>query len=464
MRTALFALLTLCGAGAARAANLDVSASYRMRAVSYSNLGLNLDRDKNSHSFIGNDARLGVAVRKIYLETRGAEETTMDVGLLLRALGATGSTYGTRGSSVTTAASPFDKIADHYPATDFTPFIENAYLRVNNAFGEPVIATFGRQTFRLGSGLLLDDDGAGLTGATAGGTLPWWGVRAQGFVFHDKNTRFGGPSSLMLYGLSVELPSEGTWQLSQLFERDKTSQPVFGCSYDVLGQAAPCTVSKAVRSFTSLRYNASLGAVIVEAEAAMQRGAATPTGRTPSPTHVLYKGDAQLVRAKWKQRLYKTGEGIARVSMARGSGDKPGTRTTDEAFFPSRGHSYNGLERGGMGEFFGANGYEAFGGNYSTRTASGLKDGASGIVAVGVGYTPPAYKGWVLDIDYFLFHADRVTSGPSNLGMEWDLKLRYNIQDHFSVAFIVGLFKPGTASDPSQGKAKKLGFEAYGRF
>lgn len=448
--------LAVCG-GSAWGANLDVSASYRMRAVSYSNLNLQDAAEfKNNHSFIGNDARLGLAVRKIFLETRNGEDMTMDVGVGLRALGVSGSTNALQ--------APFDRAANAYPSADLTPFIENAYIRVHNFWGKPVTATFGRQNFRLGSGLLLDDDGAGLSGIAAGGELPFWNMKLTGFAFADRNPRFGAPNSLALYGLMLELPSEGSWQLNQLFERDRSFQPVFGCTFAGM-TTDNCEVSKAKRSFTSLRYQLHYGDLVFDGEAAVQRGAATPTGVNPAPNHITYRGDAQVVRAKWKQRLYKTGEGIARVSLARGSGDDPGTETTDEAFFPSRGHRHNGLERSGFGEFFAATPYDAYGGNYSTSTASGLRQGSSGIVAVGVGYTPPAYRGVILDVDFFLFQADRIRSGASRtLGTEWDLRLRYAVQDTFTIALTSAFFTSGESSVAARTHARKYALEVSGRF
>ena len=451
---ALAALL----AAPAGAANLDVTASYKMRAQSYTNLDLDANT-KNNRSFVSNDARLGVAVRKIGLEQRGAEETTMDVALALRAIGVAGSS--------TSATSPFNRAANYYPNTDLTPFIENAYLRVHNLFGKAFDATFGRQNYRLGGGLLLDDDGSGLTGVSMRGDLPWWGMQLEGFAFSDRNPNINvaGPNTLDLVGFALNLPTEGTWSLNQLVERDRGVQTVFGCEYtDPTGVVRGCEVAKAVRSFTSVRYQLNYGPMVFEGEAAMQKGAATPSGLTPAPNHITYNGNAQVVKAKWKQTLYKTGEGIARVSVARGTGDRPETKTTDEAFFPSRGHRYSGLERSGFGEFFGATPYDAFGGNYSTTTASGLKSGASGIVVVGAGYTPPAYRGVVLDVDYYLFQAERIRSGPRTLGSEWDLRLRYNIQDRFSLSATAAYFTAGMASNPVKGSSKKYVFEASGRF
>lgn len=458
MRSPLVLALLLAASGSpvARAASLDVTASYKMKAASYSNLHYDT-ADKNSHSFLTNDARLGIAVRRIPLESRGGEETTMDLGIVLRAIGVSGSTAS--------VASPFDRVASYYPNADLTPFIENAYLRVHRLWGYPWEATFGRQSYRLGGGLLLDDDGAGLTGVSARGELPWWNMKLEGFVFNDRNPlNTAAPNSLDLAGLSVDLPGEGVWQLNQLIERDRAQQTVYGCSYAGNPQANGCLVSKAVRSFTGLRYQISYGPLVFDGEAAIQKGYATPTGPLPAGNHITFNGNAQVVRMKWKQSLWKTGEGIARMSVARGSGDNPGTPTTDEAFFPSRGHRHNGLERAGFGELFAATAYDAFGGNYSTTTKSGLRNGASGLLVVGAGYTPPAYKSLTLDIDFFLFQAERISSGSRTLGTEWDVRLRYPIRDQLNIAATMAYFRAGKFTDPGRSVARKYSFEVSGRF
>ncbi|MCX5796330.1 MAG: hypothetical protein NTY77_12615 [Elusimicrobia bacterium] len=463
--------LLLSAALPARAANLDVTAAYKMRAISYSNLNLTGDKtSQNNHSFISNDARLGIAVRNIELERKGGEMMTMDLGVVFRALGVTGST--------TALQAPFDRIANNYPSADFTPFLENAYLRVNRFLGYPMEATFGRQNYRLGSGLLLDDDGAGLTGVTVRGDLPWWGMKAEGFVFSDRDSRIAtqgnGDNSLALAGFAVDLPSEGVWQLNQLFERDRGTQQVYGCTYPSSGGLLPptdaCYASKTLKSFTSVRYALNYGPIVFDGEAAFEKGLATPIGNPSDPLaappgRITYNGNAQVARAKWKQTLPRLGEGIARMSVARGSGDVPGTPTRDEAFFPAHGHQFNGLDRSGFGDFFGATPYSAFGGNYgSTTTASGLQQGNSGIVIVGIGYTPPAYRGYILDVDYYVFQSERAANDSHALGSEWDLRLRYNVQDRFGISLSAAFFSTGKANATNGAKAKKYTLEAFGRF
>jgi hypothetical protein len=452
-RSLSLAVLLASGLSAAHAASLDVTASYKMKAAAYSNLHSNT-ADKNSHSFITNDARLGIAVRKIPLEQRGGEDVTMDLGIVLRAIGVAGSTV-----SVVT---PFERVASYYPSSDLTPFIENAYLKVHRLWGYPWEATFGRQSYRLGGGLLLGDDGAGLTGASARGELPWWNMKVEGFIFNDRNPLNNStPNSLDLAGLSVDLPGEGVWQLNQLIERDRAQQTVYGCNY----------TSNPRPTAASSQGPAQLPACAIRSatgDGVRQRGRdakATPRRPvSPSGNHITYTGNAQVVRMKWKQSLWKTGKGIARMSVARGSGDDPGTPTTDEAFFPSRGHRHNGLERAGFGELFAATAYDAFGGNYSTTTKSGLRNGASGLLVVGAGYTPPSYKSLTLDIDFFLYQAERISSGSRTLGTEWDVRLRYPIRDQLNIAATMAYFRAGKFTDPGRSVARKYSFEASGRF
>jgi hypothetical protein len=457
MRLTLALALLAFAAPGARAASLDVTASYKMKAVSYKNI--DLGQDTNNHSFLENDARLGMAVKKIVLDTRGEADTTLDLGLLLHAIGVAGTT--------TAVSVPFDRAAAYYPSTDLTPFIENAYVRVNRLWGDGIEATFGRQSFRLGSGLLLDDDGSGFTGATVRGEFPWAGLKGELFLFQDRNPQTSAPNSLTLAGFSLSLPTEGTWQLNELLERDQASQLVYGCTYLNDPDTNACRVSKATRSFTSARYQISYGPLVFDGEAALEKGAATPTGVTPAPGHITYNADAEVVRMKWKQSLYHIGQGIARVSLARGSGDSGGTPTRDEAFYPSHGHRYEGLERSGFGDFYAATPYDAFGGNYSTTTKSGLPPNASGITVVGAGFTTPAFRGFLIDLDGYLYQATRASSSAgygSTLGDELDIHLRYPIRDQFSLMAGMAYFKSGLISDPGRSIARKYTFEASGRF
>ncbi|HAH06606.1 MAG TPA: hypothetical protein DCM05_08785 [Elusimicrobia bacterium] len=457
-RTPALLLLALACAPAARAASFDVATEYRMRPLAYKNLNLNSEIS-NDQSFISQRARVAFTLKDIGLGEYRGESQSMDMSIRLHAI-------GVAGSSTPFHAAPFDKIATHYPNTSFSPFIENAFMKVRNLAGFPWETTFGIQTFSLGSGLLLDDDGVGLTGVSAKGKLPWLGMNGQVFLFQARNSQ-QGPNDLDVYGFSLDLPSEGTWQLNQLIEKDQATQyaMVNGCASNAaVNPGGECLISKASRYFTSVRYTLNYGPMVFDGEVAMQKGVATPTGPTPAGNHITYNGNAQVLKAKWKQPLWSNNQGIVRIVLARGSGDRTDTPTTDEAFFPSQGHRYDGLERTGFGEFFASTPYDAFGGQ-STATANSLQRGASGIVTVGLGVTPPAYRGIVFDIDYFVYRLARNYGANFNLGTEMDFRLRYDVFDRFSLKASLAMFSIGSASNPyTKGSARRYMLEASGKF
>ena len=201
----------------------------------------------------------------------------------------------------------------------------------------------------------------------------------------------------------------------------------------------------------------------------MEKGFANTNGANGAPSSISYNGNAAVVRAKWKQPLYKVGEGIAHIALAHGSGATPGNTTTDTAFMPAHGHQYNGLERDGFGAFYAATPYSALG----TGTASsGLPGGATGVDVVSGGYTPPAYDNMALDLDYFLYRADQVASGSRNLGDEWDVTLRRNFRDHLTLSITGAIFLAGPASyagypttpAPTKNVATLISLNASGRF
>lgn len=468
-RPLLFAAGLTLAAQTASAAGLDVTAEHRLRGVSYTRTAL-ATSPSGQRSYLSQSTRLGITLKNIDLGSARGETQSMDIVLKLRAVGVQGST--------TPLAAPFDRAASAYPSVAYTPFFENAALLVHRLGGIPWDVTFGRQSYTLGSGLLLDDNGAGLAGVSAKGSLPFWGMKAEGFIFQAGHPMQGagvGAGSLDLAGWGLELPSEGTWELNQLLERDRRTQLAApnGCPAVPGGAGTGCLVGKATRVITSLRYHMRYGPLVFDGEGAWQKGAANPTGPGAVGNHVTYNGNAQVLKAKWRQKFYQskeTGkkiEGLARMSFARGSGDDPSTPTTDEAFFPSNGKRFDGLESEGFGEFFAATPYDVFGprgaGAGGVPTASALPAGVSGVISLGFGATPPAWHGLVLDIDQYLYQADRAGSTRS-LGKELDIRLRHDIRDRFSLKLSAAFYSTGSALNTAKPTARRYLFEASGRF
>ena len=81
-----------------------------------------------------------------------------------------------------------------------------------------------------------------------------------------------------------------------------------------------------------------------------------------------------------------------------------------------------------------------------------------------MGVTPPAWKGIALDIDYYLFQAERNVGHSRGLGTELDFTLRYDFRDRFQLRATAAMFTAGGANDSSKSKARRYTFEAVGRF
>ncbi len=460
----ILALLAFAPPSDVLAANLDINGALRMDDYSYSNLDLNSSAP-NNRDFLETNAQLGIAVQSVSLKKLGEpalDNTTMDAVLKLHAIGVTN-------SSGVLSNQPFAQIANNYPTVDYSPFVENAYVEIKKPYGINMTAILGRQSFKLGNGLLLDDDGAGFDGASLQGTLPWWDLHGQAFAFVTHDAHYSVPDNLGLYGFDASLPvqkKKGDLELNELAEKDNPAAPVpvEGC----INPGLSCETSKSFKSFTDLEYNLKYGRFSFDGVAALERGEGSGVGSTPS--RITYQGDAEVLDFKWTQPIYHLSEpGVARVLVARGSGDRGGSGI-DGAFFPSHGHQFDGMARDGYGNFFGATPYSAFGGNYAaaaggTGNGSGLAPGASGIDTVGVGLTPPSWHGVVLDAGYDLFQADRVVSGSKTLGAEWDADVHYDIRDRLTLEASMGLFKAGGASAPTgSGSADIFSFLAVGRF
>lgn len=420
-------------------ASLDVTADFRLRTLGYTNL--NLSSDRNNQAFFSQNARLGFLLKKIELASIQGVAETMEVGLAFRGVGIAGSTSPVQ--------RPFDRIASNYPGSNFAPFLENAYVRVFNLFGYPWETTLGRQSFKLGSGLLLQDDGAGLTGVSMLGNLPFLDMKWGGFFFETRANQIGS-GNLDIFGVGFELPLEGTWQVSHMVESDKA-----------IRTELTFPVSRVTRHFSSVRYSIAFGRLTFDGEAALETGNALVSGTSPTTSKVTLLGNAQVFQGSWKAPMWKLGEGLFRATIGRGSGDKGGTPSRDEAFSPSNGHRFYGLERSGYGEFYGASLYDALA---SSDTFSGLPDGTSGVQVVGFGVTLPPYKGIVPELDYYLFKADTHTGANGDLGGEWDAKLRYEIGEKFSLKASAAFFTSGNAYGASRQSARRLMFQATARF
>ncbi|MBI3291871.1 MAG: putative porin, partial [Elusimicrobia bacterium] len=151
-----------------RATSLNLGAEYRIRGNTISNP----DFDTST-----NDRRGFYSHRmRLYLNSQVAP--SVELGTKLQAIGVVGSTTSTVTDRLVNPA------GSRYPNTEFTPWIEHAYLAFRTPFNWPMSLTVGRQPIKVGDGLLLSDDDLGLTGIRAQAWLPLsWDVGMEAFTF-----------------------------------------------------------------------------------------------------------------------------------------------------------------------------------------------------------------------------------------------------------------------------------------
>src|SRR6185437_13881120 len=119
--------------------------------------------------------------------------------------------------------------------------------------------------------------------------------------------------------------------------------------------------------------------------------------------------------------------------QASGDSGDPGK---DDSFQPDFGHRFDGLERSGFGEFYGATLYDALG---STSNPRGLPPGFSGIRVIGAGATTHPTPLLSIGIDYFVYYAMETagpsftaTSSDSTLGTELDVGVGFAYTSYLS--------------------------------
>ena len=273
-----------------------------------------------------------------------------------------------------------------------------------------------------------------------------WG--AQAFYFQPRANGTDGSQRFHLAGAALDIPMDGTLTLSEVMEADHTGALENGVA-----------IRSATRHFPGVRYAIRTDKFAFEGEFVAQRGSAKPVA-TGAKT-ITYSGSAGSMSGLWKQDLGRLGDGVARLSVAEGSGDNPASATRNEGFHPSFGRRFDGLERDGWGDFFGATVYDAIG--PSTTTANGLPAGISGIRVVRAGVTLPEYRRIRADLDLYLFRAVQTASSAS-LGHETDFRLSYAVKDRLLFRASAAFFTPGAAMGPKAISAKRVTFEISGKF
>jgi hypothetical protein len=383
---------------------------------------------------------------------------------------------GVAGSSTSVTNPVVNPGGNRYPNTNFTPWIQMAYLKATQLYDLPVDLTVGRQPIMLGDGLILSDDDLGFTGIRVQSHLPWYGLRADAFTFKTGESLQGYADS-DIYGVEITKPLRAVrYQVSWVMERDATGSTVYirpsENSRDPTLIGSDFRASRITRSFYDARIEGRLlQGGFYKAEAAIQNGEVDRSSATLGT--VKLGGYAFMVSGGLFTRFSKYGPIEIHGSFGLASGDSGGSH--DNSFQPTYGHQFDGLERSGFGEYYSSTLYNAqpsttYGPTGSTASVAGLPPGYSGIRVIGAGVTTHPTNLLSIGIDYYVYTAQEtpgsnfpVGSSESSLGTELDVGAGLAYTSYLTFRTSFAMFTPGKAY-PNSSNARRILIEAIGRF
>ncbi len=210
MKKTVALLLFLTGGTAFATSTLDIGTDYRLRGISENHTDYGLTSDQN-YAYYSQRALAHIG---------GKFSPNIEFMTQFQALGVAGSS-----ASITNPA--VNPAGNRYPNTNFTPWIQTAYMKASHLYDTPISLTVGRQPMTLGDGLILSDDDLGFTGIRAESALPWYDLQGQIFTFKAADGLVGTNNS-DIYGAEVTKPLHNTRiQFAVVSERDTTGTTTF---------------------------------------------------------------------------------------------------------------------------------------------------------------------------------------------------------------------------------------------
>jgi len=406
----------------ANAAKLDISAEAKTNTKSYENL-INSNYQKNL-SYFSQDAEISFTVKKINLEK--TENSDMDISVGIKAIGID------KSSKVINSIQLSEGI-NRYPAIN-NAIINQSFIRINNFYKEGIIATFGRQKYTLGQGLVLSDNDLGFTGIKIENKRFLKLDNTEAFLWRETKNE----NIYTITGINLSKNwGDGTWQTYYVSQYSGETEKEIGW-----------TAKKRNKKFTGIRYFISKNQINFDGEFVTQRGNAQKI----NGENVDYKSYAFLMRGEWYQKTPILGKTKTRLSYSKSSGNPSSVSNKDSAFYPDFSLRFNGFEHTGTGYIFSANIFDTL---KTSNTINGLPDGLSGLNTVNIGFDFPYKKLW-LSVDYLIYKAAQniYDNGNTKLGIEWDIKASWPMSEKIDFNIIYANFKPQGALLPSNSKYK----------
>lgn len=446
-----FATLLISPAILHAASILDVGTNYRLRGVSLTKADYGASSGQD-YGFYSQRAQAHIG---------GRFSPNIEMMTQFQAIGFVGST------STAVSNPSVNPTGSRYPNTNFQPWMQWAYLKASQLYDWPVDITLGRQPILLGDGLILSDDDLGFTGIRLQSRLPWYNLRADAFTFKTADV-FQGSADADLYGIELTKPMRNLRiQLAMVTERDGTGNTVYLRPSENVATYPAGTdfrASQIRRTFYDARLEGRLlQGGFYKGEFALQNGSVDRSSSTLGTVNL--GGYAFLLSAGLFTRTSKYGPIEVHGTFGMASGDSGGA--TDKSFRPSFGHRFDGLDRSGFGELFGASLYDAL---PSSANATGLPPGFSGIRVIGGGVTTHPTQLLSVGIDYFVFDAMEspgsnfaASSSESSLGSEFDIGAGFAYTNYLSFRASAAFFSPGKAF-ANREQSRRFLIEAVGRF
>ncbi|MBL0057623.1 MAG: hypothetical protein IPP35_00505 [Elusimicrobia bacterium] len=434
MKSAIALVLLLLAAGLARAevSALNLGLDYRLRAIGIQNNDTQPDTRDNL-SYYSHQARLYMT---------GWLNEDVEAGIRVQSV----SIWGLEGST----SAPVSR----YPKTDGTPWIEQVYLHMPNLMNKHLDITIGRQPIVIGDGMLVSDDQLGFNALRAKIALP---RRASLDLFTAKITEsLEGHNDSDLNGVVGALDQgDLRWELAWIQENNSGPSP-----YTLAG--ATTTAAHVVRNFYDLRLFGNLKDAYYKMEVAMEKGDANVG---PGGVNTTIAGLGERLELGAQSDTAKFGRFGVKALYASGSGDDPGTADKDEAFRASFAGRWDGLQRAGWGQHFGATLSDAYSPSSPfSPTDTGLPPGASGIKTMGLGIFTVQKIHWTGSLDYYTYDSRVKVAGQNSLGAELDAGLSFRYTGFVTFNLGMAYFFPGDLYGPTASKVTRYTAETHLHF
>ncbi len=292
------------------------------------------------------------------------------------------------------------------------PWIENAYVKVDEFFGLPLYLAFGRQPLQYGDGLLVDDNASGYDAVKLSAILPWQ-VDCELMMLKPTGREGVSPDNWKeknAYGVFLKRRWKRiTPQISGFWQRDR--------------------ISGVDKNFLGFHVSGKLGK-----EVDYRGGMVLQSGKRGGRD---YKGLAYILGGEFEADT-KIGKGMFICEYFVGSGEDVDVPTGKEENFLS---DYAHLSEEEYGEYYMENRNEVRDGDPDYGITN-LK-----IFKLGVSVFPlPELK---TGLNYFIYNSH---TPKGNIGDEVDISVKYYYSANLSFRLVYGIFMPGKLAEDGANK------------